>query len=105
MKVPTKNTTGIHPQPGYTLVEIIRDEDVKPLIILPKTAQAAADEKPFEGSEHVCVLEHSAGYDEEDSIPCGTRILVEPEEQVLIPSLRPRIVCIVANKAIKATVD
>lgn len=105
MKAPTKNTTGVHPMPGYVLVEVFRDEENKPLIILPKTAQAAADEKPFEDTEHVFVLEHMPLDPSHTKLVCGVRALVEPEEQVLIAEFRPRIVCIVAEKHVKGWIE
>lgn len=105
MKAPTKNTTGVHPMPGYMLVEVVRDEDSKPLIILPRTAQAAADEKPFEGTEHVFILEHKPLDPTHTKLLCGTRVLVEPEEQVRITEFDPRIVCIIAEKYVKGWVE
>lgn len=105
MKAPTKNTTGVHPMPGYMLVEIVRDEDSKPLIILPRTAQAAADEKPFEGTEHVFILEHKPLDTSHTKLLCGTRVLVEPEAQVRIAEFNPRIVCIIDEKYVKGWVE
>ena len=105
MKAPTKNITGIHPRPGYALVEVIRSEDDKPLIILPQAAQRTADEQPFQGKEDVYILEHNPVNSDEDSLLTGTRVLVEPEEQILIPGFNPRVLCIVAEKYIKAWID
>lgn len=105
MKPPTKNTTGIHPRPGYVLVEVIRSEDKKPVIILPQSAQRERDDAPFAGEEDIYILEHNPGDEWIAKIPCGTLVLIEPEEQILIPSLKPRVICIVDEKYVKATVE